>query len=111
MKILHLVVQVLHQGSVCKVTEAFCMQNAIPHRWSSDALEVLEMGRGEQVIVDANNQAHQLDFNAEASSWIFMLNACEELLPSDKDAIEKQLLLPETLSSCMRYSRLCFTSV
>ena len=44
------------------------------------------MGRREQVIVDANNQAHQLDFNAEASSWIFMLNACEELLPSDKVA-------------------------
>lgn len=47
---------------------------------------MLEMGRREQVIVDANDQAHQLDFAAPASSWLFMLTSCEELLPSNKVA-------------------------
>ena len=59
----------------------FGCRATIPGHWTVDALSLLEMGQHDQTMVDANNQAH---LNARASSWLFMLDACEELLPATR---------------------------
>ena len=55
----------------CRFThniEAVWVQAAIPGKWTAGALSMLDMGRQDQAMVDANNQADQLDLNARASS-------------------------------------------